>query len=55
MAGDAHWLTDVLAGAAAGIAVGVAVPKLLHGPEDGSGGAAQPLAAPRVVALALPF
>jgi PAP2 superfamily protein len=26
VAGDAHWLTDVLAGAAAGTAFGVAVP-----------------------------
>jgi membrane-associated phospholipid phosphatase len=55
MAGDAHWLTDVLAGAAAGIAVGVAVPKLLHGPEPGAAGASQGLAPARTVALALAF
>jgi membrane-associated phospholipid phosphatase len=55
MAGDAHWLSDVLAGAAAGIAVGVAVPKLLHGPEAGAAGTAQGLAGPRVLAFAFPF
>ena len=54
MAGDAHWLTDVLAGAAAGIAVGVAVPKLFHGPRD-TAGTSQAVVAPRLVALALPF
>jgi membrane-associated phospholipid phosphatase len=35
MAGDAHWLTDVLVGAAVGTAVGVAVPRLLH-PRQGA-------------------
>jgi membrane-associated phospholipid phosphatase len=30
VAGDAHWLTDVAAGAAVGSAVGIAVPWLLH-------------------------
>jgi membrane-associated phospholipid phosphatase len=30
MAGDAHYLTDVVAGAAVGTAVGVLVPRLLH-------------------------
>jgi membrane-associated phospholipid phosphatase len=30
LAGDAHWLTDVAAGAAIGSAVGIAVPWLLH-------------------------
>lgn len=34
VAGDAHWTTDVLAGAAAGGIVGLAVPWLLHGPGD---------------------
>jgi membrane-associated phospholipid phosphatase len=31
VAGDAHWLTDVVAGAAVGGAIGFAVPWLLHG------------------------
>jgi membrane-associated phospholipid phosphatase len=29
--GDAHWTTDVLAGAAVGTAIGIAIPVLLHG------------------------
>jgi len=32
LAGDAHWLTDVLVGAAVGGAIGLAVPWLLHRP-----------------------
>ncbi len=41
IAGDMHYLTDVLAGAAAGATVGVLVPRLLHGRER----AADPAAA----------
>lgn len=37
IAGDMHYLTDVLAGAAVGTAIGVAVPRLLHPREPGSG------------------
>lgn len=35
IAGDKHYLTDVLVGAAMGLAVGVAVPRALHGRKDG--------------------
>ena len=38
IAGDRHHLTDVLAGAAVGTAVGIGVPRLLHGRVDGQGG-----------------
>lgn len=37
IAGDMHYLTDVLTGAAVGTAVGVGVPWLLHRPRGGSG------------------
>jgi membrane-associated phospholipid phosphatase len=37
MAGDKHYLTDVLTGAAVGTAAGIALPRLLHGREDASG------------------
>jgi membrane-associated phospholipid phosphatase len=37
VAGDKHYLTDVLAGAALGSAAGIALPRLLHGRKDGSG------------------
>lgn len=43
IAGDAHWLTDVVAGATAGAALGVALPRLLHPRQSGgvtNGGAA---------------
>lgn len=55
MAGDAHWLTDVLAGAAVGTAMGVLVPRLLHGREAEAGTARPALAAPATVAVVLPF
>jgi membrane-associated phospholipid phosphatase len=56
MAGDAHWLTDVLAGAAVGTAMGIAIPRLLHGREPAAGAGAQGLAAaPPTVGLAVPF
>jgi membrane-associated phospholipid phosphatase len=35
IAADRHYLTDVLVGAAIGTAAGVALPRLLHGREDG--------------------
>ena len=38
VAGDDHYLTDVLAGAAVGTAVGIAVPRLLHARDDGASG-----------------
>jgi membrane-associated phospholipid phosphatase len=52
MAGDKHWLTDVLVGAAVGGGVGAAVPLLLHGREERppQGGGASPAGA-RVVPL----
>lgn len=37
VAGDKHYLTDVLTGAAIGTAFGIAVPRLLHGREDPEG------------------
>lgn len=52
---DAHWLTDVLAGAAVGTAMGVAVPRLLHGREPARAGAGQPVAASPVLGIAVPF
>jgi membrane-associated phospholipid phosphatase len=55
MAGDAHWLTDVVAGAAVGTVMGIAVPRLLHGREAGAGTARAPLAAPPAVTVVLPF
>jgi membrane-associated phospholipid phosphatase len=42
MAGDAHWLTDVLAGAVVGTAVGIGVPRLAHGRVSPGATAAQP-------------
>ncbi|HEY6099006.1 MAG TPA: phosphatase PAP2 family protein [Anaeromyxobacter sp.] len=39
VAGDMHYLTDVLAGAALGTAAGVALPRLLHPRKDGAGAA----------------
>jgi membrane-associated phospholipid phosphatase len=54
MAGDAHWLTDVLAGAAVGTAVGIGVPRLLH-PREPAAGAGQPGAAPAALGFAAAF
>lgn len=48
---DAHWVTDVLAGAALGGAVGFAVPWTLHRPRDGEGSGVQVLPAPGGFAL----
>lgn len=39
VAGDRHHLTDVLTGAAVGTAMGVAVPRFLHGRVEGQGAA----------------
>ena len=46
-----HYLTDVLAGAAVGTAMGVAVPRLLHGREP----AASDPAAPRLTVAPFPL
>jgi membrane-associated phospholipid phosphatase len=46
IAADKHYLTDVLTGAVLGTAVGVAVPRLLHGREPGSAAGSQPLVVP---------
>ncbi len=54
MAGDAHWLTDVLVGAAVGTAVGVAVPRLLH-PREAAPAAGQPAGSAPVVGVAVAF
>jgi len=51
VAGDAHWATDVLAGAAVGGAVGFAVPWMLHRPRGGRPPAVQLLPAPGGFAL----
>jgi membrane-associated phospholipid phosphatase len=51
VAGDAHWVTDVLAGAAVGGAVGFAVPWTLHRPSGGRAPAVQLLPAPGGFAL----
>jgi membrane-associated phospholipid phosphatase len=48
IAGDRHYLTDVLVGAALGTAVGIALPRALHGREDG-----RPAPAARVTAVPL--
>ena len=52
IAGDMHYLTDVLAGAAIGTAVGVAMPLALHGREDGG---RTPGAAPGAQVVPLPL
>jgi PAP2 superfamily protein len=52
IAGDEHYLTDVLVGAALGGAIGVAVPLALHGREDG---AQAPGATARVQVIPLPL
>jgi len=50
VAGDKHYLTDVLTGAAIGTAFGVAVPRLLHGREEQS-----PQAGARVSVIPIPL
>jgi membrane-associated phospholipid phosphatase len=56
IAGDEHHLTDVLAGAAAGTAMGVALPRLLHGRERPDAVAAGPVVAGRLsLGIALAF
>jgi membrane-associated phospholipid phosphatase len=55
MAGDAHWLTDVLAGAAVGTAVGIVVPRLAHGREPAAAAAAQPASVAPVLGWAVAF
>lgn len=51
VAGDAHWVTDVLAGAVVGGTVGWAVPWTLHRPRGGRPPAVQLLPAPGGFAL----
>lgn len=53
IAADKHYLTDVLAGAVAGSAVGVALPLLLHRREDEAPGGRPGAAALRVTPLPL--
>lgn len=55
IAADRHWLTDVLAGAAAGAAVGWAVPWLLHRPTGPGAGAAPAAVTPLPVGVAIAF
>jgi membrane-associated phospholipid phosphatase len=52
IAGDKHYLTDVLVGAATGLAVGIAVPRVFHGRRDEPGAAAP---AARVTPVPLGF
>ncbi len=52
VAGDRHYLTDVLAGAALGTAAGVALPRLLHPRKDGTAPGAPAAATPLGVAVA---
>jgi membrane-associated phospholipid phosphatase len=54
IAADKHYLTDVLVGAATGLAVGIAVPRLFHGRED-EGDAAPPAARVTAVPLGIAF
>jgi membrane-associated phospholipid phosphatase len=51
IAGDMHYLTDVVAGAAVGTAMGVAIPRLLHGREP----TAPDPAAPRLTVSPFPL
>jgi membrane-associated phospholipid phosphatase len=53
VAGDKHYLTDVLVGAVAGSALGIAVPRWLHGSEEG--GAAGITAVPMLGGIAFVF
>jgi membrane-associated phospholipid phosphatase len=53
IAADRHYLTDVLVGAAVGTALGVALPRLMHGREDE--GAAPPAARSAAVPLTFAF
>lgn len=55
IAGDEHHLTDVLAGAAAGTAVGIALPRLLHGREGSGAVSVAPLAGPLSLGIAVAF
>jgi membrane-associated phospholipid phosphatase len=55
IAGDEHHLTDVLAGAAAGTAAGIALPRLLHGREGPDAASAAPLAGPRSLGIVVAF
>jgi membrane-associated phospholipid phosphatase len=47
IAGDKHYLTDVLVGAATGVAAGIALPRLMH-PKEGA-----PASSPGAAAMKL--
>lgn len=55
IAADKHYLSDVLVGAAAGIAVGIAVPRLMHPKEDAGGTTASVSVVPYPVGVAFAF
>jgi membrane-associated phospholipid phosphatase len=54
IAGDKHYLTDVLVGAAAGAAFGIAIPRLLH-PREDAGTAPAARVVPSLGGLAIVF
>jgi membrane-associated phospholipid phosphatase len=55
IAADKHYLSDVLVGAATGIAAGVAVPRLLHPKQDPAGTTASVTVVPYPVGVAFVF
>jgi membrane-associated phospholipid phosphatase len=55
MAADAHWLTDVAAGAAVGAAAGVGVPLLLHRAGSRASASASATAGPASFAITIAF
>lgn len=55
IAGDMHYLTDVVTGAAVGSAIGLAVPRLLHRRESREGSAVQAAVVPVPIAIAFVF
>lgn len=54
IAADRHYLTDVLVGAATGLAIGIAVPRVFHG-REGEGDGAPPAARLTAVPLGIAF
>jgi membrane-associated phospholipid phosphatase len=55
MAGDAHWLTDVVTGAAVGTILGVGLPRLLHGRTSAPAAAGSPATGAPALGVALAF
>jgi len=55
IAADRHYLTDVLVGAATGLAAGIALPRLLHGRKDGEPGGTAVSVTPFPLAIAFVF